>query len=129
MVFLKKKNFPPQKNFFFTFFQCIFAVRTLWCFQKKILIFLTPKKWQNGPQKLLCIIGPDPLFPQSSPGHSPQPKTDSPYHEISGPDICSLICGKVKHYIAFPYHYLLIFIHIICILGWINKIFFLNELA
>ena len=40
----------------------------------------------------MLIIGPDPFFPLSSPGHSPQPKIDSPYHEISGPDICSLIC-------------------------------------
>ena len=56
-----------------------------------LIFFLTPKKWKNGPQKLL-IIGPDPFIPQSSPGHSPQPKIDPPYHEISGPDICSLIC-------------------------------------
>jgi hypothetical protein len=31
----------------------------------------------------LLIIGPDHFFPQSSPGHSPQPKIDSPFHEIS----------------------------------------------
>ena len=36
---------------------------------------MTPKKRKNGPQKLL-IIGPDPFIPQSSPGHSPQPKID-----------------------------------------------------
>ena len=61
-------------------------------FSKNFLkIFLTPKKGKNRPQKLL-IIGPDPFFPLTSPGHSPQPKIDSPYHEISGPDICSLIC-------------------------------------
>ena len=58
-------------------------------FKKK---FLTPKKWKNGPKKML-IINPDPFFPKSSPGHSPQPKIDFPYYEISGPDICSIICG------------------------------------
>ena len=30
--------------------------------------------------------------PAQATGHSPQPKIDFPYHEISGPDICSLIC-------------------------------------
>ena len=52
---------------------------------------MTPKKWKNWPQKLL-IIGPEPFFPLSSPNHSPQPRIDFPYYEISGPDICSLIC-------------------------------------
>ena len=61
-------------------------------FSKKLEeIFLTTKKWKNGPKKLL-IIGPDPFFPLSSPDHSPQPRIDFPFYEISGPDICSLIC-------------------------------------
>ena len=51
------------------------------------------KNWKNHPKKLLRI-GPDPFFPRSSPGHSPQPKIDFPYQEISGPDICSLICAQ-----------------------------------
>ena len=50
------------------------------------------KNWKNHPKKLLRI-GPDHFFPLTSQGHSPQPKIDFPYHEISGPDICSLICG------------------------------------
>ena len=33
LVFLKKKNSSPKKNFF-TFFLCNFSVRTLQCFQK-----------------------------------------------------------------------------------------------
>ena len=32
--------------------------------------FLVPKKWKNGPQKLL-IISPDPLISQSSPDQRP----------------------------------------------------------
>ena len=50
------------------------------------------KNLKNHPKKLLRI-GPDHFFPLTSQGHSPQPKIDFPYHEISGPDICSLICG------------------------------------
>ena len=50
------------------------------------------KTLKNGPQKLL-IIGPDPFISQSSPDQSPQPRIDFSYYEISGPDICSLICG------------------------------------
>ena len=64
-----QKNSPQQKKI--TFILCNFSVRTLWCFQKKILtFFLTPKKWKNGPQKLL-IIGPDPFISQSSPDQWP----------------------------------------------------------
>ena len=53
--------------------------------------FSTPKTWKDRPQKLV-IIGPDPFISQSSPDHSPQPRIDFSYCEISGPDICSLIC-------------------------------------
>ena len=53
---------------------------------------MTPKTWKNRPQKLL-IIGPDPFISQSSPDHSPQPRIDFSYYEISGPNICSLICA------------------------------------
>ena len=66
MVFLKKKKIPKKKYIFLPFFQCNFSVRMLWCFQNFFLIFLTPKKWKTGPQKLL-IISRDPFFPQSSP--------------------------------------------------------------
>ena len=51
------------------------------------------KNWKNHPKKLLRI-GPDHFFPLTSQGHSPQPKIVFPYHEISGPDICSLICDS-----------------------------------
>ena len=44
------------------------------------------KTLKNGPQKLL-IIGPNPFISQSSPDHSPQPRIDFSYYEISGPDI------------------------------------------
>jgi len=91
--FSERKKFPPQKKFFFlpllyATFQCgLYGV-----FKKNLTFFLTPKKRKNGPQELL-IIGPTPFFPQSSPDHSPQPRIDFSYYEISGPDICSLICG------------------------------------
>ena len=39
--------------------------------KEKLDQFLSIKTLKNGPQKLL-IIGPDPCFPQSSPGHSPE---------------------------------------------------------
>ena len=49
------------------------------------------KTLKNWPQKLL-IIGPDPFISHSSPDHSPQTIIDFSYYQISGPDICSLIC-------------------------------------
>ena len=97
--------FSPKKNWFFwdkIFFQNFFRkILTLFyatfqcgCYNVKKLIFLNflpMKNWKKHPKKLLRI-GPDPFFPQSSPGNSPQPKSDFPCSEISGPDICSLIC-------------------------------------
>ena len=50
------------------------------------------KTFKNGPQKLL-IIGPNLFFSQSSPAHSPQPRIDFSYHNMSGTSICSLICA------------------------------------
>ena len=50
---------------------------------------------------------PRPFFPQSSPDQSPQPRIDFPCYEISGPDICSLICEvalKMSIYLAFIIH-------------------------
>ena len=41
----------------------------------------------------MLIIGPNPFISQSSPDHSPQPRINFSYYEISGPDICSLICA------------------------------------
>ena len=37
----------------------------------------------------LLIIGPDPFIPQSSP-------IEFSYYEMSGPDICSLICDSTQ---------------------------------
>ena len=68
-------------------------------FKKKLNKFWPQKSEKNGPQKLL-IIGQDPFIPQSSPGHSPQSKIDFPFHEISRPDTCSLICGWDQVWVA-----------------------------
>ena len=60
------------------------------CFQKDFkILFLTPKKWKNWPQKLL-IIGQTLSFHSPAQTKSPQPKIDSSYYEISGPDILSV---------------------------------------
>ena len=45
-------------------------------------------KWTSK----LFIIRPDPFISQSSPDHTGQPIIDFSYYEISGPDICSLLC-------------------------------------
>ena len=56
--------------------------------KKKFFDHEKVKKWASN----VAHNRPRPFFPLSSPGHSPQPKIDFPYYEISGPDICSLIC-------------------------------------
>ena len=93
---LKKLVFPPIENtfqFFFDFFYLhsmqLFSADPK-IFSKFRLIFVH-KNFKNRPQKLL-IIGPNPFTSQSSSDYSPQPRIGFSYHEISGPDICSLIC-------------------------------------
>ena len=54
------------------------------------------KKWaskvaHNWPRPFYPTV---PLRPQPT-AHSPQPKIDFPYHEISGPDICSLSINAI----------------------------------
>ena len=50
----------------------------------------------------MLIIGPDPFISQSSPDYSPQPRIDFSHYEISGPDICSLICDtNTMYYILY----------------------------
>ena len=44
---------------------------------------------------------PKPFFLHSSPAHSPQPGIDFSYYEISGPDICSLICATFSWQYSF----------------------------
>ena len=69
----------------FTFFLCNFSVRTLFK-----IFFLIPKKWKNRPKKLL-IIGPDPFLRQSSPGHSPQPRSSFPFYKKSNATLSLLL--------------------------------------
>ena len=48
----------------------------------------------------------------------PLPKIDFPYHEISGPDICSLICVLSKSEMMFGYFYIIIMPWGLNIQGW-----------
>ena len=111
LKFLALKNgFSLVKNtsqnlfdFVYLYFMQIFSADAMVFSKKFKKFFLTPKKWKNGPQKLL-IIGPDPFILQSRPDHSPLPRIDFSYYEISGPDICSLIC-ELSQSAAIFYHW------------------------
>ena len=63
--------------FFLPFFNATFQCGRYGVLKEIKKKILPPKMWKNRPQKLF-IMGPDPFFPQSSPGHSPQPKIDYP---------------------------------------------------
>ena len=68
--FFWKKKFPKKMFVFYLFFYATFQCGRYGVFKKNLKKILTPKKWKNGPQKLL-IIGPDPLISQSSPDQRP----------------------------------------------------------
>ena len=77
-------NFSPKKNWFFHFFGLkkkfskknykiimqLFSADAIMFLKKFLKFFFTPKKWKNGPQKLL-IIGPDPFISQTSQDQRP----------------------------------------------------------
>ena len=92
----KKTGVPPMENtsqncfdFCYLYFIQLFSADPK-IFSKFFHInFLPIKTLKNGPQKLLTI-GPNIFF--HSPAHGPHPRIDFSYYEISGPDICSLIC-------------------------------------
>ena len=67
---------------------CNFSVRMLQCFQKKI--FFYPEKVKKRASKV-AHNRPRPF--QFTVQPRPQPRIDLSYPEISGPDICSLICA------------------------------------
>ena len=59
-------------------------------FSKKIQNLFWAEKYEKTALKSCS----DPFISQSSQDHSPQPKINFSYYEISGPDICSLICVR-----------------------------------
>ena len=65
---------------------------------KKKKFFFAHKKLKKPPSKV-AHNRPRPFLTQSSPDHCPQPRIDFSYYEISGPDICSLICGRNPNFV------------------------------
>ena len=61
-------------------------------FSADAIVFFDPQNMKKPPSKV-AHNRPRPFISQSSPDHSPQPRIDFSYYEISGPDICFLICG------------------------------------
>jgi hypothetical protein len=89
--FPNKLYFPKKIWLLFTFVLCKFSVRTLKYFQKNFKLIFFHKNFK----KLASNVAhnwPRPFYFTVQP--RPQPRIDFSYHEISGPDICSLICGK-----------------------------------
>ena len=64
-------------------YYAIFQCRQYSVFKEKI--FLTPKKWQDMP-----------FISQPYPDYTSQPRIDFSFDEISGSDICSLVCVSLK---------------------------------
>ena len=101
MFFLKKKIFPKKiKIFFYLFSMQLFSADAM-VFSKKNYKNFDPEKVKkraskvahNRPRPFYFTVQPRPT------AHSPQPRIDFSYYEISGPDICSLICVLAPRHI------------------------------
>ena len=79
MVFLKKKILPKKKNIFFYLFsmQLFSADATMFS-----IFFFDHKKLKKPPSKV-AHNRPKPFLRQSSPGHSPQPRSSFPFYKKS----------------------------------------------
>ena len=64
-------------------------------FSANATIFSNAHKKLKKPPSKVAHNRPKPFLTQPSPSHSQQPKIDFSYYEISGPDICSLICVHI----------------------------------
>ena len=74
--FWKKKNSSQKKKFFFYLFSMqLLSADAIMFSIFHFFFFFYHEKLKKTPKKLLRI-SPDPFFPRSSPGHSPQPKID-----------------------------------------------------
>ena len=89
MVFLKKKNPSPQKNIFFYLFslQRFSADATMF---SNFFFFFDHKKLKNLTSKV-AHNRPKPFLRQSSPGHSPQPRSSFPFYKKPNPNVSLLV--------------------------------------
>ena len=68
-------------------------------------VFFFSKTWKKPPSKI-AHNWPRPFYftVQPIPDHSPHPRIDFSYHEISEQDICTLICGHYLLYLMVHKH-------------------------
>jgi hypothetical protein len=85
-----------KNTLFYPTFQC----RRYSVFKKMLTFFFDPEKVKKQASKI-AHNWPNPFFSQFSPDHSPQPRIEFSYYEISGPDSCSLICVSTVDFYKF----------------------------
>ena len=92
LVFLKK-NSSPQKNIFFflPFFYATFQCGRYNVFNF-FFFFFDHKKLKKPPSKV-AHNRPKPFLRQSSPGHSPQPRSSFPFYKKPNPNVSLLVSG------------------------------------
>ena len=85
--------------FFLPFFNATFQCGRYGVFKKNFKQIFDPEKVKKRVSKV-AHNRPNPFFSQSSPDHSPQPRINFSYYEISGPD-CSFICGDMLRFLNY----------------------------
>ena len=94
MVFLKKKIFPPQKNFFLPFFYATFQCGRYGVFKKKLKYFFDPEKVKKRASKV-AHNRPRPFYFTVQ----PRPTAHSPeliFHIMKSRDQTSVLLSVLK---------------------------------
>ena len=88
--FFWKKKFFPTIFFFLPFFYATFQCGRYNVFKFLFFYFFAHKKLKKPPSKV-AHNRPKPFLRQSSPGHSPQPRSSFPFYKKPNPNVSLLV--------------------------------------
>ena len=98
MVSLKKKNLHKKIFFFYLFSMQLFSADATMF--SNFFFFFDHKKLKKPPSKV-AHNRPKPFLRQSSPGHSPQPRSSFPFYKKSIATLSLLLSDYIIHYLIF----------------------------
>ena len=98
----KKKSSQKRKKKFYLFSMQLFSADAT-MFSNIYIFFFDHKKLKKPPSKV-AHNRPKPFLRQSSPGHSPQPRSSFPFYKKSNA-ILSLLLSGLHHLLSYCFQY------------------------